>query len=89
MKVLHTIHAVGEYSGTTMHQQVHTFEHDDIVLAYEDINQMEEADRGKTLDKFTTINQFGIFTSCPCVAESYIILDESVRDAFHKEITQS
>lgn len=74
MKVLHTIHTVGEYTGTTMHQQVHTFDHDDIVLAYEDINLMEEADRGKPLDKWTTRTEHGLFTSCPSLAESYVII---------------
>lgn len=74
MKVLHTVHAVGEYNGTTMLQQLWAFEHDDIVLAYEEINMMEEADRGKPHDKWTTVNEFGIFTSCPQVAESYVIV---------------
>lgn len=74
MKVLHTVHAVGEYAGTTMLQTVHTFEHNDLLLAYEDINQMEEADRGKPLDKWSTLNEYGIFTSCPEVAESYVII---------------
>lgn len=72
MKVLHTVHAVGEYD--SMLQQAYTFEHNDLRLAYEDINQMEDADRGKPLDKWTTHNEYGIFTSCPEVAESYVII---------------
>lgn len=72
MKVLHTIHAVGEYK--QLRQDVHVFEHSDLLAAYHDINAFEEADRTRGLDPFTTQTEFGIFTSCPSVTESYVII---------------
>ncbi|MNC02949.1 hypothetical protein D3C75_503380 [compost metagenome] len=72
MKILHTIHAVGEYS--EMQQQVHIVEHSDLLLAYHDINHFEEEDRRMGLDPFTTQTEHGIFTSCPSVTESYVII---------------
>lgn len=72
MKVLHTIHAVGEY--TQLVQNTHVFEHSDLLLAYHDINMFEEEDRSKPLDAFTTQTEHGIFTSCPSVTESYVII---------------
>ncbi len=72
MKLLHTIHAVGEY--TSLVQNVHTVEHNDLLLAYHDINEFEEADRVNGLDAFTVQTEHGIFTSCPSVTESYVII---------------
>lgn len=72
MKILHTIHAVGEY--TKLQQNVHVVEHSDLLQAYHDINCFEEADRVMGLDPFTTQTEHGIFTSCPSVTESYVII---------------
>lgn len=72
MKLLHTVHAVGEYD--TLRQTLHTFEHSDLLKAYHDINCFEEADRVHPLDAFTVQTEHGIFTSCPVVTESYVII---------------
>lgn len=72
MKILHAIHAAGEYS--ELRQNTHEFDHSDLLRAYHDINCFEEADRSQPLDAFTVQTEHGIFTSCPSVTESYVII---------------
>lgn len=72
MKILHTIHAIGEYD--SLRQNTHEFDHSDLLRAYHDINQFEAADREHPLDAFTVQTEHGIFTSCPVVTESYVII---------------
>lgn len=72
MRVLHTIHATGEYDSVI--QNAYDFDHSDLLLAYYDINEYAEEDRTPLNDQFTVQTEFGIFTSCPVVTESYVII---------------
>lgn len=72
MKILHTIHATGEYDQLIQH--THEFDHSDLLRAYYDINKTAEAERTDDLDKFSVQTEHGIFTSCPVVTESYVII---------------
>lgn len=72
MRVLHTIHATGEYD--SLQQNVHDFDHSDLLRAYHDINEYAEEDRTPLNDKFSVQTEYGIFTSCPVVTESYVII---------------
>lgn len=74
MKVLHTIHTVGEYSNESLYQAVHESQLDNIKAVYYEINHMEPEDVNDDLGSDTIINEHGIFTSHSSLAESYVIL---------------
>ena len=91
MKVLYTIHPTGEYAGQPMSQAIIESKHDDIVALYHDFNDFADEDRG-AFDQFTTHNEYGIFTTCPCVVESYVILErhvapEDMEQSFPSDLT--
>lgn len=92
MKVLYTIHSVGDYANEPMTQAIIESKHDDIVALYHDFNDFAEEDRNNHFDQFTVHNEHGIFTSCPVVVESYVILErhvapEDMEQTFSSELT--